>query len=295
MQLSLPLKTSQRLGAALGLVLLLTTLITGLAVALSHRLDADLTQLDERSLPSVRLVHELGLLVEGQRGMAALHLLPHRSSERAALEARLLATRQRIEQRMAGYATRVAGPVDRQHYDTVKASLAAFWVAQDRLLSASRLAAADPTQHPASAALAHARSLLTGESQHAFLQLGTDLDAWWAFHEQASHHLAQQAHAAVRQAAVMLPGLCAVALLLGAVAWRVERQTRPSGGTVDAGLAGPPGQPDQPDQPDQRTGPQQAASQAILAARGQALPAASASAATGAAATPPPQPQPTPR
>lgn len=266
MQILIPFKVGQRLGAAMGLVLLLTTLISGLSLALSQRLDADLMQVDEYKLPSVRLVHALGRLVDGQRGMAALHLLPQPSPEREALEARLQATRQTIQRQMASYEPRVAGTLDRQHFETVKASLVVFWAAQDRLLAASRLAAAEAsakhTAKPASPALAHARSLLTGESQQAFLQLEADLDAWWAFHEQATHLLAQQAHAAVQQALVMLAGLCAVAWLLGAVAWYLVRQASAERQAVPPDLP-PPQQPTD----GAAGGPHQAAARAIQTAR----------------------------
>lgn len=268
----------------MGLVLLLTTLITGLSLALSQRLDTDLLQVDTQTLPSVRLVHALSLLVEGQRGMAALHLLPHANHDREALEARLQATRQTIQSQVAAYELRVAGAVDRQHFEAVKASLVVFWAAQDRLLAASRLAAAAPTANPASPALAHARSLLTGESQHAFLQLGADLEAWWAFHAQATHQLAQQAHAAVQQAVVMLAGLCAVAWLLGAVVWCLVRQVRRAGRPAPVGpaLAGPgldqPRPAAQPGSPDAAS-PSQAAALAIQVARVGTAPLADAPAA----------------
>ena len=306
MQIHFPLKVGQRLAAAMGLVLVLTTLISGLSLVLSQRLDADLLQVDERSLPSVQLVHELALLVEGQRGMAALHLLPHASRDRDALEVRLQASRQTIQRRMTSYEPRVAGAADRQHFDAVKVSLVLFWAAHDRLLAASRLAAAEPAAYPASPALAPAlalaRSLLTGESQQAFLQLGADLDAWWAFHAQATHRLAQQAHADVQQAVVMLAGLCAVAWLLGVVAWWLVRQMHHTGqqalASAPADLSEHPQsdlqsdlQPDPPP-PEQRSdgrsaGPSQAAARAIQTAREAASPTANA-----AASVPQPVPQP---
>ncbi len=292
MQLLIRLKVGQRLGAAMGLVLLLTTLITGLSLALSQRLDADLLQVDAHSLPSAQLVHALGLLVEGQRGMAALHLLPHPSPDRDALEARLQASRQTIQRQVASYEPRVAGAADRQHFDAVKASFVVFWAAQDRLLAASRLAAAElsasPAANPASPALAHARSLLTGESQQAFLQLGAALDAWWAFHAQATHHLVQQAHAAVQQAVVMLAGLCAVAWVLGVVAWRLVRQMGQASTSPPRDRPGPTAATDGPG----AAGPSQAAARAIRAARRSAVPQAHAPTAAEVP-TDPPTPQPT--
>ena len=297
MQILIPLKVGQRLGAAMGLVLLLTTLISALSLTLSQRLDADLLQVDIRSLPTVRLVHELALLVEGQRGMAALHLLPQPGRDRQALETRLAATRQTILRHIAGYAPRVAGAADRQHFETVQASLALFWATQDRLLTASRLAATEPAATSVSPALAHARSLLTGESQHAFLQLGADLDAWWAFHAQAAHQLAQQAHAAVQQAVVMLTGLCAVALLLGAVAWRLVHQLSRAGPPAPANPAAngaAPGHAAAAQCPGLAAadGPAHAAATAIQAARTgtAALAAAPGAAAAQASAQPASQP-----
>ena len=283
MQLLIPLKVGQRLGAAMGLVLLLTTLISGLSIALSQRLNADLLQVDEHNLPSVQLVHELGLLVQGQRGMAALALLPQPGPDRDALDARLQATRQTIQRRMAAYATRVAGAADRQHFDAVKASFVVFWATQDRLLAASRLAAIEPTANPTSPALAHARSLLTGESQHAFLQLGADLDAWWAFHALATHQLVQQAHAAVQQAMVMLVGLCAVAWLLGVAAWRLTRQIHRNGQAAPASPAAKSLAPAQ--RADADAGPSQAAARAILVARASTAPHGRAGGLTSQAAT----------
>ncbi len=213
MNLTLSTPPGARLRQLLVLLLLALGLLAGVSVSQTHELEAQAVLADVVVLPALKRVHELARQVDEQRGMAALHLTLQGEAARAELEGRLQAGRLQIERRMTVFGQRLTDEVDRGHHRNVAASLVAFWAAQDQLLAASRRAAADV------AAAQQARALLTGEGQQAFLRLRADIDAWWAYTEQAAALQAQQARAAAHLAAQTVWALAALAALALAMAW----------------------------------------------------------------------------
>ena len=140
MTFSLPNTASRQRRRWSTLLLLALVLVTGLSLSMTRQQGARLAEVDELILPSVRLVHEMTVVVDEARGLSALHLLRADPVERQDLEDRLQAARQRIERRMAASRQRLADDTERRHFQRVRASLSAYWAAQDRLLAASRLA-----------------------------------------------------------------------------------------------------------------------------------------------------------
>ena len=199
----------QRLAGALALLLmLLLALSTALSLSRSRSLDQQLSGFELGTLPTVHLLHGLGTGVEELRGMAALHLMLSGTAEMTALEAQMQSRRQQLGLRLAACASRLTVGSDQQHYGAVQASMARFWVEQDRLAALSRRAAADPV------AAAAARALLVGPALQAFQQLGAEIEAWWLEVESEAQQQAQQAHADAASTAWQLLGLVALALLV---------------------------------------------------------------------------------
>jgi hypothetical protein len=213
-------RLGHRIGGAVALLLLLLALGNILSARQNHQLDDQFAELVAVTLPAGRLVQELTSLVEEVRGMAALHLALGGGPEVAALEARLQARRQRLDLRLAGAEARIQDDGDRQHCQAVKASMAGFWIEQDKLLALSRRAAHDP------AAAAAARALLAGAAQQTFQTLAADLDAWWAYHEQRAGQAAQHARAGTSQALLLQAMLAALSLLLAGVGIVLVRRLR---------------------------------------------------------------------
>ena len=210
MTFALPIPSSRRLRRWSTLLLLALVLVTGVSLSMTRQQGARLAEVDELILPSVRLVHEMTVVVDEARGLSALHLLRADPAERQDLEDRLQAARQRIERRMAVSRQRLADDTERRHFQQVRASLSAYWAAQDRLLAASRLAVDTPP------AATQARALLGGDSQSAFQQLRADLDAWWAYTDELVGVALSQGASQARQQSWLL-GLQACLLLgLGA-------------------------------------------------------------------------------
>lgn len=221
MIVSLQTPNGARLRGLLGLLALALCLLAGVSVSQSHQARARSVALDEMVLPAIKQVHKLQIQVDELRGMAALHLLLRSEGQRADLDRRLRAGREAVERQMASYGKRLVDDTDRRHHQAVQAGLADFWVAQDRLLAASRRAPVEP------AAAAQARALLTGESQQAYERLRAELDAWWAYTEQWAAQTARRAGAAaylgLLSAWVSL-GAAASALVLVAVATALRRR-----------------------------------------------------------------------
>jgi hypothetical protein len=217
MLLTLSSPPATRLRQLLVLLLLALGLLAGVSVSQSRDTEAQAIHTEAVLLPALQQVHDLASRVDEQRGMAALHITLHGDRERQALEARLQASRQQVERRMAALGQRPASDTDRQHHATVQAALASFWAAQDKLLAASRRAAQDP------AAADLARSLLSGEAQQAFDVLRADIETWWADIERAAAHLASQARAAAQHAALVVWALALLAALALAVGWALLR------------------------------------------------------------------------
>ena len=199
----------QRLAGALALLLMvLLALSTALSLSRTRNLDQQLSGFELGTLPTVRLLHGLGTGVEELRGMAALHLMLSGTAEMAALEAQIQHRREQLGLRLAACASRLKGGADQQHYGAVQASMARFWIEQDRLAALSRQAAADPV------AAAAARALLMGTALQAFEQLGADIEAWWLEVEAEAKQQAWQAHADVASTVWQLLGLVALGLLV---------------------------------------------------------------------------------
>ena len=216
----------RRLGGLLALLLLVLAVSAGLSVATAWPLQPDTTQDGDVIPPSIRLVHQVVVAVDEVRGLAALHLMLRGDGELAEVEARLQAGRLKIERRMALSARRLTDDTERGHFQQARASLTAFWAAQDRLLAASRRTTDDP------AAAALARALLAGESQQAFQQLQTDLEAWWAYTEQWAEAAARQAASragSLAALAVLQAVLAAAALWVAARVWRTRPAPLPAG------------------------------------------------------------------
>lgn len=207
---SLPNTASRRLRRWSTLLLLALVLVTGVSLSMTRQQGARLAEVDELILPSVRLVHEMTVVVDEARGLSALHLLRADPAERQDLEERLQAARQRIERRMAVSRQRLADDTERRHFQQVRASLSAYWAAQDRLLAASRLAVDTPP------AATQARDLLGGDSQSAFQQLRADLDAWWAYTDELAGMALSQGASQARQQSLLLGVQACLLLVLGA-------------------------------------------------------------------------------
>lgn len=199
----------QRLAGALALLLMvLLALSTALSLSRTRNLDQQLSGFELGTLPMVRLLHGLGAGVEELRGMAALHLMLSGTAEMLALEAQIGHRREQLGLRLAACASRLKGGADQQHYSAVQASMARFWVEQDRLAALSRQASADPV------AAAAARALLVGTALQAFEQLGADIEAWWLEVEAEAQQQALQARADAASTVWQLLGLVALALLV---------------------------------------------------------------------------------
>ena len=218
MTFSLPNTASRQRRRWSTLLLLALVLVTGLSLSMTRQQGARLAEVDELILPSVRLVHEMTVVVDEARGLSALHLLRADPAERQDLEDRLQAARQRIERRMAASRQRLADDTERRHFQRVRASLSAYWAAQDRLLAASRLAVDTPP------AATQARALLGGDSQSAFQQLRADLDAWWAYTDDLAGVALAQGASQARQQGLLLVVQALLVLGLG-VCLLAGRQT----------------------------------------------------------------------
>ena len=240
MTFSLPNTASRQRRRWSTLLLLALVLVTGVSLSMTHQHGARLVEVDDVVLPSLRLVHEMTVVVDEARGLSALHLLRADPAEQRALEDRMQAARQRIERRMAVSRQRLADDTERRHFQQVRASLTAYWAAQARLLSASRLAANTPP------AAAQARALLVGDSQAAFQQLRADLDAWWAYTDELASMALAQAASQARQQLLLLAAQALLALGLGACLL-VGRPVRSAG--VHRPAAPTTGQPDVPRMP----------------------------------------------
>lgn len=199
----------QRLAGALALLLMvLLALSTALSLSRTRKLDEQISGFELGTLPTVHLLHGLGAGVEELRGMAALHLMLSGTAEMPALEAQIQQRREQLGLRLAACASRLKGGADQQHYSAVQASMARFWVEQDRLAALSRQAATDPV------AAAAARALLVGTALQAFEQLGADIEAWWLEVETEARQQAWQAHADAASTVWQLLGLGALGLLV---------------------------------------------------------------------------------
>ena len=219
MTLALPIPASRRLRRLSALLLLALVLVTGVSLSMTRQSGHRLAEVDELILPSVRLVHEMTLVVDEARGLSALHLLRADAADRQDLEDRLQAARQRIERRMAVSRQRLADDTERRHFHRVRTSLTAYWAAQDILLAASRQSA------DLAPAAAQARALLGGDSQSAFQQLRADLEAWWAYTDELTGLVLVQGASQARQQGLLL--LVQALLLMGLVACALAgRRTR---------------------------------------------------------------------
>lgn len=216
MTLALPIPASRRLRRLSALLLLALVLVTGLSLSMTRQSGHRLAEVDELILPSLRLVHEMTVVVDEARGLSALHLLRADAADQQDLEVQLQAARQRVERRMAVSRQRLADDTERRHFQRVRSSLTAYWAAQDHLLAASRQSADLPP------AAAQARALLGGDSQAAFQQLRADLDAWWAYTDELAGLALVQGASQARQQGGLL--LVQALLVLGLVACALSRR-----------------------------------------------------------------------
>ena len=216
MTLALPIPASRRLRRLSALLLLALVLVTGLSLSMTRQSGHRLAEVDELILPSLRLVHEMTVVVDEARGLSALHLLRADAADQQDLEVQLQAARQRVERRMAVSRQRLADDTERRHFQRVRSSLTAYWAAQDHLLAASRQSADLPP------AAAQALALLGGDSQAAFQQLRADLDAWWAYTDELAGLALVQGASQARQQGGLL--LVQALLVLGLVACALSRR-----------------------------------------------------------------------
>jgi methyl-accepting chemotaxis protein len=209
------------------LALLLGLLAALAALALSRHGDQDerLAELHDRTLPAVRVMHQLAQQVEQVRGLEALHLLLTSPAELTAVETQIAAHRAVVADQLAAFDRLVVDDTDRRHLGAVRSSLGAFWQAQDGVLVASRQAVA---ADGGGALRLQARERLTGPSQQAYSQVVAALATWSAYREQRAAERASQAAAAqawLRRALVALT-LGLALLAVGAVAaWLRARRT----------------------------------------------------------------------
>ena len=243
MPLASPISASPRLRRWSALLLLALALVTGVSLSMTRLSGARLAEIDELVLPSLRLVHEMTWVVEEARGLSALHLLRADPAEQRHLEGRLQAAQQRIERRMVVSRQRLADDIERRHFQRVRASLTAYWVAQDRLLAASRQAVDRPP------AAAQARTLLGGDSQAAFQQLRADLDAWWAYTDELAGVARVQGASQARQQQLLLVVQTLLVLGLGACWWAARPTRRAGARTPVAPSSVPPTVPTGPTVP----------------------------------------------
>jgi hypothetical protein len=215
----LPIPASRRLRRLAALLLLALVLVTGVSLSMSRQSGHRLAEVDEMILPSLRLVHEMTVVVDEARGLSALHLLRADAADQQDLEVQLQAARQRVERRMAVARQRLADDTERRHFQRVRSSLTAYWAAQDHLLAASRQSANLPP------AAAQARALLGGDSQAAFQQLRADLDAWWAYTDELAGLALVQGASQARQQGGLL--LVQPLLVLGLFACALARRSTP--------------------------------------------------------------------
>ena len=235
MTASLPIPDGRRLWRLSALLLLALVLVTGVSLSMSRPFGQRETEVDGPVLPSIRLVHEMTAAVDEARGLTALHLLRADAADQQVLEARLQASRLKIERRMAASRQRLADDTERGHFQRVRSLLGAYWSAQEHLLAASRRAADEPAN------AAQARALLAGESQQAFQQLRDALEAWWAYTDELAARAAQTGaeQARTRQGLLGLQMLLAVALAATcAMAWRRAARV----GAAPVAAPGPDGQ-----------------------------------------------------
>ena len=217
------LRVGQRLGGAFALLLLLVAVVTGAGLTATRQIDDQVTEVADNTLPSVRLVHHVQGELDELRGLSALHIMTDSPKAMDALEARMVALRQQVEQQLAAYDKLVSDDTDRRNHGAVKAQLARYLAEHDKLLGVSRLTAKDP------AAAEQARALLTGDSQQAFKQLDEAIDAWWAYNEKLAERAAQSAHASASSATWLLTSLAVAAGVLGvgAALWITRSITGP--------------------------------------------------------------------
>ena len=226
------LPITQRLGAALALLLLLMGLGTALSARQSYEQQQTLALLEQTALPSARLLHELTGQVDELRGLLALHLMLGGTAEATAMELQMRQRSLAIAQRLAALGPRLVDATERTHCDAVRASLALFIVEQDKLLALSRHGTQD------AAVAAAARNLLTGPSQLAYQRLSADLAAWSAFVEQRTDQTSRQARALGAGLPLQL-GLLAAVMLAGAalLAAAARAGAYPPAGKTAAGQA----------------------------------------------------------
>ena len=202
----------QRLGGAFALMLGLLVLITAGSVWQARQQLQSIAEFDEHTLPAIKLVHLFSQRVDSVRGLEALHVLLDNDTDAQALAQQVARERQQANQQLAAYEKSITDATDRRHYDAVKASLMAYWAAQDVLFQIARTIPADPS------ATERARQQLNGGSQQAFKTLSQAVDAWWAYNEKRATERATQVRSDARTALAWLISLAALAIVLGVTA-----------------------------------------------------------------------------
>jgi hypothetical protein len=126
----------------------------------------------------------------------------------------------------------MASEAEQSHHRGVSKGLADFWMAQSRLIEASRRAATDAD------AARQARALLAGEAQQAYLRVRVDIAAWGTHLEQSAVQQAGQARQAAHLVVQAVWALGALAALALAVGWALLRwPLRPASGLAAADAA----------------------------------------------------------
>lgn len=237
MSLLSQLRMGERLGA-LGLLLLLLAVLTGVSITQAGLLDSAADRLEDQTLPALRQVHELRRVVDQARGLEALHLLSSDDAERERLETQLLRQRERLQSHLNALAARSGAPQDqaeRRLNAQLADQLARWWVVQDKVLAASRAAA---SQAAGSEASQLARRLMAGDSQTAWQAVGEALDQCLRLHNQRAAELARGHRAQAELLRMVLVGVLGL-VLLGCVLLlvRLRQAGTPAGaGGLSAGL-----------------------------------------------------------
>lgn len=234
------LRMGERLGA-LSLLLLLLAVLTGVSITQAGLLDSAADQLEDQTLPALRQVHELRRVVDQARGLEALHLLSAEEAERERLETQLLRQRERLQSHLNALAARSGAPQDateRRLNAQLADQLARWWVVQDKVLAASRAAAAQPQNSEASQL---ARRLMAADSQTAWQAVGEALDQCQRLHNQRAAELARGHRAQAELLRIALASVLGLVLLASVLLLvRLRRRAGPAlGGLARDAVFGP--------------------------------------------------------
>ncbi|WP_052162344.1 methyl-accepting chemotaxis protein [Aquabacterium sp. NJ1] len=214
------IKLGKKLGAAFAVVVLLTALVGGFAVAQLSRINANTEEMASNWVPSLQMLGDLKSMVNQYRRNEALHLMALSADERRGEEQELARTMARIAELTRQYEPTIESPQERQLYESLKAREAAYLQAHEQLIALSNQGAAKQ---------AEAQQFYRQQSRVAFRALLAASDDLLALNSKGASAATTQAHATYVQARAWV-----VAMVLGVVAlasflavWITRMVTRP--------------------------------------------------------------------